>query len=101
MSSSSLFLIIVLGYNRSGSVEESSCVRKWCDEGSSNLSLMLGSTGSRSCASALSSDGSFGKSNDRGFKINYSGDPFHLADFKVRTLLNHVSLFRNIRLAVL
>lgn len=81
MSSSSLFLIIVLGYNRSGSGEESSYVRKWCDEGSSNLSLMLGSTGSRSCASALSSDGSFGKGND----------PFRLVDFKVRTL-NHVSV---------
>lgn len=69
---------------RSGSVEELSYVSKWCDEGSSNLSLTLGSTGSRSCGSALSSDGSFGKSEDRGFKINYTGDPFHLVNFKVR-----------------
>ncbi|XP_024012960.1 uncharacterized protein LOC18019950 isoform X2 [Eutrema salsugineum] len=67
---------------RSGSVEESSYVRKWCDEGSSNLSLMLGSTGSRSCVSALSSDGSFGNGNDRGFKIDYTGNQFHLLDFK-------------------
>ncbi|CAH2063834.1 unnamed protein product [Thlaspi arvense] len=67
---------------RSGSVEESSYVSKWCDEGSSNLSLMLGSTGSRSCGSALSSDGSFGNSDDRGFKFNYTGDRFHLMDFK-------------------
>ncbi|CAA7060191.1 unnamed protein product [Microthlaspi erraticum] len=86
-----LLLIIVLGDNRSGSVEESSYVSKWCDEGSSNLSLILGSTGSRSCASAVSSDGSFGKSNDSGFKINYSGDPFHLVNFKVRPLI-HVSV---------
>ncbi|XP_023639039.1 uncharacterized protein LOC17886760 isoform X2 [Capsella rubella] len=67
---------------RSESVEESSYVRKWCDEGSSNLSLMFGSSGSRSCGSALSSDGSFGKVEDRGFIINYTGDPFQLVNFK-------------------
>ncbi|KAL1225573.1 hypothetical protein V5N11_019309 [Cardamine amara subsp. amara] len=67
---------------RSGSVEESSYVRKWCDEGSSSLSLTLGSTGSRSSGSALSSDDSFGKSEDRRFKINYTGDQFHLVNFK-------------------
>ncbi|AEE79655.1 unnamed protein product [Arabidopsis thaliana] len=67
---------------RSESVEESSYVRKWCHEGSSNLSLMLGSSGSRSCGSALSSDGSFGMSEDREFKINYTGDPFRLMNFK-------------------
>ncbi|XP_010504673.1 PREDICTED: uncharacterized protein LOC104781651 isoform X1 [Camelina sativa] len=81
--------LLVLSYGpvffsptRSESVEESSYVRKWCDEGSSNLSLKLGSSGSRSCGSALSSDGSFGKSDDRGFNINYTGDPFHLVNFK-------------------
>ncbi|KFK34978.1 hypothetical protein AALP_AA5G218600 [Arabis alpina] len=69
---------------RSESVDESSNVKKWCDEGSSNLNLMLGSnrSGSRSCGSDLSSDSSFGKSNDRGFKIDYTGDRFHLVNFK-------------------
>ncbi|CAA7060590.1 unnamed protein product [Microthlaspi erraticum] len=85
-AASSLLLLsygpVFFSPTRSGSVEESSYVSKWCDEGSSNLSLILGSTGSRSCASAVSSDGSFGKSNDSGFKINYSGDPFHLVNFK-------------------
>ncbi|VVB06041.1 unnamed protein product [Arabis nemorensis] len=78
---------------RSESVEESSYVSKWCDEGSSNLSLRLGSngSGSRSCGSDLSSDGSFGKSNDHGFKINYTGDPFHLVNFK-RVISPHAPL---------
>lgn len=79
-----LVTIIVLVIIRSESVEESRYVRKWCDEGSSNLSLMLGSSGSRSCGSALSSDGSFGMSEDRGFKFSYTGDLFHLMNFKVR-----------------
>lgn len=62
-------------------MEESSYESKWCDEGTSNLSLMsLRSTGSGSCGSALSSDG-----NNRG------RDRFHLMDFKVRTL-HHVSV---------
>jgi len=79
---------------RSESVEESSYVRKWCHEGSSNLSLMLGSSGSRSCGSALSSDGSFGMSEDREFKINYTGDPFRLMNFKVRNSSSSRLCFR-------
>ncbi|KAG5386299.1 hypothetical protein IGI04_037769 [Brassica rapa subsp. trilocularis] len=43
--------------NSLGSVEKSSYVSKWREEGSSNLSLILKSTGSESFGSALSSDG--------------------------------------------
>ncbi|KAG2258558.1 hypothetical protein Bca52824_077852 [Brassica carinata] len=71
---------------RLGSVEKSSYVSKWCDEGSSNLSLILKSTGSGSFGLVLSSDG-----NDRGFEIKYAGDRFSLMNLKVRTL-HHVSV---------
>ncbi|CAN6904986.1 unnamed protein product [Brassica oleracea] len=63
---------------RLGSVEKSSYVSKWCDEGSSNLSLILKSTGSGSFGLVLSSDG-----NDRGFEIKYAGDRFSLMNLKV------------------
>ncbi|CAN7061767.1 unnamed protein product [Brassica oleracea var. botrytis] len=71
---------------RLGSVEKSSYVSKWCDEGSSNLSLILKSTGCGSFGSVLSSDG-----NDRGFEIKYAGDRFSLINLKLRTL-HHVSV---------
>uniref|UniRef100_A0A0D3DTY1 WIBG Mago-binding domain-containing protein n=1 Tax=Brassica oleracea var. oleracea TaxID=109376 RepID=A0A0D3DTY1_BRAOL len=60
------------------SVEKSSYVSKWCEEGSSNLSLILKSTGSGSFGSVLSSDG-----NDRGFEIKYAGDRFSLMNLKI------------------
>ncbi|KAF8102137.1 hypothetical protein N665_0201s0421 [Sinapis alba] len=80
---SSLLLLsygpVFISPTRSRSVEESSYESKWCDEGlTSNLSLVLGSTGSGSCGSALSSDGS-----DREFEIDYAGDRFHLMNFKI------------------
>ncbi|KAF2617345.1 hypothetical protein F2Q68_00041689 [Brassica cretica] len=76
---------------RLGSVEKSSYVSKWCDEGSSNLSLILKSTGSGSFGLVLSSDG-----NDRGFEIKYAGDRFSLMNLKVRTL-HHVSVIQSNR----
>ncbi|KAJ4896080.1 Uncharacterized protein Rs2_22874 [Raphanus sativus] len=70
---SSLLLLsygpVFISPTRSRSVEESSYESKWCDEGTSNLSLSLRSG---SCGSALSSDG-----NNRG------RDLFHLMDFKI------------------
>ncbi|CAN8254405.1 unnamed protein product [Cochlearia groenlandica] len=81
---SSLLLLsygpVLFSHTRSRSVEDSSCVKKLCNEGS----LMLGSnTGSRSCGSDLSSDGSFANRNDLGFKFDFNGgDPFRLVDFK-------------------
>ena len=83
---SSLFVIIIFVNHRLRSVEKSSYVSKWCEEGSSNLSLILKSTGSGSFGSVLSSDG-----NDRGFEIKHAGDRFILMNLKVRTL-HHVSV---------
>ncbi|KAL0714661.1 hypothetical protein Bca4012_021640 [Brassica carinata] len=79
---SSLLLLsygpVFISPTRSRSVGESSYASKWCDEGTSNLSLSLGSNGSGSCGSALSSDG-----NGRGFEIDYAGDRFHLMNLKI------------------
>ncbi|KAJ0246747.1 hypothetical protein HA466_0172450 [Hirschfeldia incana] len=79
---SSLLLLsyrpVFISPTRSRSVEESSYASKWCDEGTSNLSLSLGSTGSGSWGSALSSDG-----NNRGFEIKYAGDRFSLMNLKI------------------
>ncbi|CAG7865832.1 unnamed protein product [Brassica rapa] len=79
---SSLLLLsygpVFISPTRLGSVEKSSYVSKWREEGSSNLSLILKSTGSGSFGSALSSDG-----NDRGFEIKYAGDRFSLMNLKI------------------
>ncbi|XP_009116446.2 uncharacterized protein LOC103841649 isoform X1 [Brassica rapa] len=81
-AASSLLLLsyapVFFSPTRLGSVEKTSYVSKWCDEGSSNLSLILKSTGSGSFGSALSSDG-----NDRGFKIKFAGDRFSLMNLKI------------------
>ncbi|CAH8384734.1 unnamed protein product [Eruca vesicaria subsp. sativa] len=62
-------IVVVCDY-RSRSVEESS----WCEEGS----LILGSNGSGSCGSALSSD-----RNNLGFEFSYAGDRFSLTNLKI------------------
>ncbi|CAN7095285.1 unnamed protein product [Brassica rapa subsp. narinosa] len=81
-AASSLLLLsyapVFISPTRLASVEKSSYVSKWREEGSSNLSLILKSTGSGSFGSALSSDG-----NDRGFEIKFAGDRFRLMNLKI------------------
>ncbi|XP_019057068.1 PREDICTED: uncharacterized protein LOC104824305 [Tarenaya hassleriana] len=66
--------------SRSGSEKKS--VEKSKRNCHDSLSLSLVSTGSRSCGSSLSSDGSSQKSNDRGFKINSMDVTYHLFKLK-------------------